>query len=65
EIPVLVVWGEKDGWLDPSQAPRLQEQIPGSELELIVGAGHFVMEDAPVEVSRILCAFFAEDAERR
>ena len=63
EIPVLVVWGEKDGWLDPSQAPRLQEQIPGSELELIVGAGHFVMEDAPVEVSRILCVFFAEDAE--
>ena len=65
EIPVLVVWGENDGWLDPSQAPRLQEQIPDSELELIAGAGHFVMEDAPVEVSRILCAFFAEDAERR
>jgi pimeloyl-ACP methyl ester carboxylesterase len=62
EIPVLVVWGEKDGWLDPSQAPRLQEQIPGSELELIVGAGHFVMEDAPQEVAEILFDFFSNDA---
>ena len=56
------MWGEKDGWLDPSQAPRLQEQIPGSELELIVGAGHFVMEDAPQEVAEILFEFFSNDA---
>src|SRR3712207_4255928 len=26
EIPVLVVWGEKDGWLDASQAPRRSEE---------------------------------------
>jgi pimeloyl-ACP methyl ester carboxylesterase len=59
EAPVLVVWGEEDGWLDPSQAPRLREEVPGSRLELIPGAGHFVQEDAPEEVAGILSRFFA------
>jgi pimeloyl-ACP methyl ester carboxylesterase len=57
-VAVLVVWGEEDGWLDPSQAPRLWEQIPGSKLKLIRGAGHFVQEDAPEEVANVLCGFF-------
>ena len=59
-VAVLVVWGEEDGWLDPSQAPRLREEIPGSELRLIPGAGHFVQEDAPEEVVKILGDFFSE-----
>ena len=63
EVPVLVVWGEGDGWLDPSQAPRLQEEIPGSVLELIPGAGHFVQEDAPGEVARALVSFFSENGK--
>lgn len=62
--PVLVVWGEEDGWLDPSQAPRLQEEIPGSKLEIIPRAGHFVQEDAPEEVAEVLVGFFSGEAER-
>src|SRR5918992_1621790 len=61
EVPVLVVWGEEDGWLDPSQAPRLREEIPGSELEFIRKAGHFVQEDAPDQVARALVSFFSEN----
>jgi pimeloyl-ACP methyl ester carboxylesterase len=61
EVPVLVVWGEKDGWLDPSQAPRLRDEIPGSRLEIVPRAGHFVQEDAPGEVAEVLAGFFSED----
>ena len=64
EVPVLVAWGEEDGWLDPSQAPRLREEIPGSELELISEAGHFVQEDAPEEIAKVLAGFFSGDGER-
>jgi pimeloyl-ACP methyl ester carboxylesterase len=64
EVPVLVAWGEEDGWLDPSQAPRLREEIPGSELELISEAGHFVQEDAPEEIAKVLASFFSGDGER-
>jgi pimeloyl-ACP methyl ester carboxylesterase len=57
-VAVLVVWGEEDGWLDPSQAPRLQKEIPGSKLKLIPKAGHFVQEDAPEEIVKVLGAYF-------
>jgi len=57
-VAVLVVWGEEDGWLDPSQAPRLQREIPGSRLKVISEAGHFVQEDAPEEVVNVLGGFF-------
>jgi pimeloyl-ACP methyl ester carboxylesterase len=60
---VLVAWGEEDGWLDPSQAPRLQEEIPGSRLKLIPRAGHFVQEDTPEEVAEVLVGFFSGDEE--
>ena len=59
--PVEVVWGEEDGWLDPSQAEALVGKIPGSRLRLVPGAGHFVMEDAPEMVAGILTEFFAEN----
>jgi pimeloyl-ACP methyl ester carboxylesterase len=64
EVPVLVVWGEKDGWLDPSLAPRLRKEIPGSELKLIQEGGHFVQEDAPEEIAKALAGFFSGDGER-
>jgi pimeloyl-ACP methyl ester carboxylesterase len=40
------VWGEEDGWLDPSQAKILAEKITNAEMRLVPNAGHFVMEDA-------------------
>jgi pimeloyl-ACP methyl ester carboxylesterase len=64
EVPVVVVWGEKDGWLDPSLAPRLRKEIPGSELKLIQEGGHFVQEDAPEEIAKALAGFFCGDGER-
>jgi pimeloyl-ACP methyl ester carboxylesterase len=64
DVPVLVVWGKGDGWLDPLQAPRLRDAIPGSKLELVSRAGHFVQEDAPKEVAEELVSFFSGDEKR-
>ena len=61
--PVLLVWGEEDGMVDPSQAEGLREKIPGVEVEYIPQTGHFVQEDAPGEVARILNGFLSEDGE--
>ncbi|MGH3086913.1 MAG: alpha/beta fold hydrolase [Rubrobacteraceae bacterium] len=61
EVPVRILWGGEDGWIDPAQAEVLAERIPNSEATIIGGAGHFVMEDAPEEVARILADFFSED----
>lgn len=60
-VPVRIVWGERDAWLDPAVAHRLRVLIPGAELALIPGAGHFSMLDRPDEVTRKLEGFFATD----
>jgi pimeloyl-ACP methyl ester carboxylesterase len=61
EVPVLVVWGEEDAWLDTSQADRLHERLPNSRLRKLRGVGHFVPEDAPEELTQELAAFLSED----
>ena len=61
-VPVLVVWGADDAWLDPALARRLGALIPGSAVRLIAGAGHFAMEDAPAEVTQALLGFFRSGA---
>ena len=61
QIPVRIIWGGQDSWLDPAFAGHLHELLPNSELVLIPEAGHFVMEDAPEEVARELRDFFAAD----
>ena len=57
-VPVRILWGGKDTWLDPSQAEALAARIPGSEVRIVSGAGHFVMEDEPRTVAEILANFF-------
>jgi len=58
-VPVLVLWGAEDAWLDPALAHRLGDVIPGASVRLIAGAGHFVMEDAPLEVTQSVVDFFS------
>jgi pimeloyl-ACP methyl ester carboxylesterase len=64
EVPVQIVWGEEDRWVDPAQADRLHGQIPGPRLKKVAGAGHFVQEDAPSEVVEVLVSFFTGEGER-
>jgi pimeloyl-ACP methyl ester carboxylesterase len=58
-VPVLILWGEEDGWIPPETGSRLHALIPHSELHLIPGAGHFVQEDAPQAVADHLIRFFS------
>jgi pimeloyl-ACP methyl ester carboxylesterase len=60
DAPVLVVWGEEDAWLDPSQANRLGGAIPNSRVKKLSRVGHFVPEDAPEELARELSLFLDE-----
>jgi pimeloyl-ACP methyl ester carboxylesterase len=56
--PVRIIWGEEDAWLDPAFARRLHDLLPRLELVLILGAGHFAMEDSPELVARVVNEFF-------
>jgi pimeloyl-ACP methyl ester carboxylesterase len=57
-VPVSIIWGEQDAWLDPALAERLHELIPGSDLLVLPETGHFAMEDSPQQVTAALFDFF-------
>ena len=46
-VPTLVLWGADDRFSSPRLAERYREEIPGAEVVVVEGAGHFVWEDAP------------------
>jgi pimeloyl-ACP methyl ester carboxylesterase len=62
-VPVLILWGDEDGWIPPETGRRLQAMIPDSRLELVPAAGHFVQEDAPDAVAGHLSRFFSQASD--
>lgn len=56
-LPVQILWGEQDEWQPSSYAHRLHNDIPGSTLQLIDNAGHFLMEDQPQVFAEKASAF--------
>jgi haloalkane dehalogenase len=53
--PTRIIFGEDDRSLN-SGARTFHEFLPGSELFLIPGAGHFVQLDEPEQVARFILA---------
>jgi 2-hydroxymuconate-semialdehyde hydrolase len=53
-IPVLIVWGEDDPFLEAELAERLGDALPGSAVALLPGCSHFVTEDAPQTVGPLV-----------
>jgi len=64
EVPVRIVWGERDAWLAPELAAEIQSRIPGADRVTIPDAGHFAPEDRPAEVARALGEFLEESPRR-
>lgn len=53
-IPTMIVWGT--GKSGPTYAERISKMIPESKLQT-VNAGHFVPEDAPADVEKLVVDF--------
>lgn len=56
-VPVLLVWGENDKVTPVSLGERLQRDIPGARLEIVKGAGHLLLDDAPDAVGDLIARF--------
>jgi haloalkane dehalogenase len=61
-VPALILWGEQDRFAAVRMAHRFHEEIPGSELEIFEGAGHFVWDDEPERAAALLVDFLARRA---
>jgi len=55
--PTLIVWGRQDPFCTLPTAHRFKKVIPHARLHVIENASHFLQEDAPEEVSRLILDF--------
>jgi haloalkane dehalogenase len=57
DVPVLLVWGERDDFAPVAGAHRFERELSDTELVVIDGAGHFVWEDAPERCAEATTSF--------
>lgn len=53
----LLIWGTRDGAVDPKSSEALLRALPGCERALIEGAGHLPFEETPDEFNRLALDF--------
>jgi pimeloyl-ACP methyl ester carboxylesterase len=56
-MPTLIVWGAKDPIIPAGHGRRAHDAMPGSELVVLPGVGHFPPLEAPRELTAALRAF--------
>lgn len=61
-VPTLILWGEKDEWVKPDVADRLQTALPDARRITIAGAGHLPMETHPEATLAAVLAHFQRPA---
>jgi 2-hydroxy-6-oxonona-2,4-dienedioate hydrolase len=62
--PTLVVWGERDRVLPPSQAHEAITRLPNGSLELIPNCGHLPQVEHPERFASSLARFLGERPDR-
>jgi len=58
-VPALVLWGADDPFAPLAGARRLVAELPGAELVVVPGTGHFVYDDAPEATGQAVAAFLS------
>jgi len=56
-VPTLLICGSQDRMTPPSRSEYLHEQIKGSQLHIVEGAGHMAMIEKPEDVAELLAGF--------
>ena len=57
DLPILLIWGEKDTITPPSLGERIAREARQATLETVAGAGHLILDDNPDQVAQSLARF--------
>lgn len=56
-VPTLILHGAKDTLVPPAWAGRAHDRIPGSELHILPGCGHWLPRERPAEMITLVSRF--------
>ena len=59
DLPMMIVWGDKDPLIPVSHAHHAHEVVAGSRLEIFPGAGHFPYLEDPERFAAVVLDFIA------
>ncbi len=59
DVPVLVIWGERDSFLGSELAQPARRWVPNVRVERLAEATHWVQHDAAERVNELLTEFLA------
>jgi pimeloyl-ACP methyl ester carboxylesterase len=65
EVPVLVIWGDRDPYLGAELAEPDRRWVPNLRMERVPDAGHWLQIDRPDIVNPLLLDFLAADQQAR
>lgn len=51
DVPVRIVWGDRDPFFGVAQGRRLADAVPGATFTLLAGAGHFLPGERPADLA--------------
>ncbi|XP_053319269.1 epoxide hydrolase 3-like [Spea bombifrons] len=61
-VPTLLLWGENDAFLEADMVPEMKQYVHGPfRTEIIANASHWLQQDQPQEVNRIMRDFLRDD----
>lgn len=61
-VPALILWGEKDGWVDGRIADKLVSVLPDGRLVRLPGVGRLLPEENPAYLVELLLDFMKRRA---
>lgn len=62
ELPTLLIWGDRDAIIPVEHGYAAHEALPGSQLEILPGVGHFPHVEEPDEVATLINEFIEATA---
>jgi epoxide hydrolase 4 len=63
-VPVLLLWGERDSYLNPRLTEGLNAWVPNLRVVRFPDVSHWIQNDAPERVNRLMIDFLLENKER-
>lgn len=64
ELPVMAIWGGRDGIIPVDHAYAAHEARTDARLEVLPDVGHFAQVEAPMRVVELIEDFIATDERR-